>query len=559
MTEDSNNDADVFVYMGEEVSVVSSNIIRARVHPSVTELSSFFKDRRRLEEVELCDGLVYIGRHAFDGCRELRRVNIPSTVRVINESAFSSCRKLVDVELNEGIMNICEGAFASCRSLNRINLPSTVQTIEEYAFEDCKSMFSIEISDVTYVGEKVFNRCKSLRNIAISFDVIIADENTFRQCTDLKQLFGTQERIIDALVRRFDNLPIHKMIYYQSYNNTTSDQLRIATDSRTQQSSSGNQRDCMGMTPLHILACSTIQIIELYRVLIEQYPKNLVTKDGWRAVPLLYAVWGQAPDDIIQFLVGSHQSIYPNCKLNWTSMIRTLFRASAPLEVIQKLLTIHEESFPGQSINWDRVFERLTSPRKKHSLASKNTVRQLVKYSIAERISKIGIKLWRDEMTSLMNTDISKDTLLQVWLDGFRSKLVKYEKEYSNLKEATTILELVLWKKNMNDLVGEHACIKEMTNIENSNDREQYRINCGADIVIHHILPYLMPASCPTDDVTPHPISTTGPAETGSHFGNFVFQGYDQPLNYQMSGPTSGVIQSSSGGTSNIWGGVEWR
>ena len=36
MTEDSKNDADAFVYMGEEVSVVPSNIIRARVLPSVT-------------------------------------------------------------------------------------------------------------------------------------------------------------------------------------------------------------------------------------------------------------------------------------------------------------------------------------------------------------------------------------------------------------------------------------------------------------------------------------------------------------------------------------------
>jgi len=552
MAEDNDNDTDVFVYMGEGGR--PSNTIRVKVHPSVSELTTTFNDHRRLEEVELCDGLVHIGRHAFEGCHGLRRVNIPSTVSVINNYAFSRCWKLEDFEISEGVENICMGAFASCRSLRHITLPSTLRTIEEDAFEDCKSLFSAELSgNIYYIGGNVFKGCKSLRNIAISNDGIIADEkSTFRVCTDLGRLFDTPEEIFNALQHRFDNLPIHKMIYYQSYNNITSDQLRIETDSRTRQSSSDNQQDCLGMTPLHILACSTVQNLELYRVIVDNYPENLIVKDGWRAVPLLYAIWGRAPDEIVQFLVESYKFLYPNYKLNWTSMIRALFRASMPLEVIQNLLTIHEESFPGQSIRWDRVFERLTSPRKKHSLASKNIVRQLVKYSMAERISKIGIKQWRDDMTSMMNTNISKDTHLQVWLDGFRSKLVEYEKEYNNLKEATTMIELVLWKKQINDHChGEQRCNKEMTN----SLRKQYRINCGADIVIGHMLPYLMPA-CLTNDVTPHPISTTRPTETGSHFGNFVFQGYDQPLNYQMSGPTSGVIQSSS---NNIWGGVEWR
>ena len=519
MAEDSNNDADVFVYMGGLAA--PDDVVRARVHPSVTVIHPpAFEERRRLEEVELCDGLLYIGWQAFEGCRELRRVNIPSTVSVINNYAFSRCWKLQDFEISEGLENICIGAFASCRSLKHIVLPSTLRTIEEDAFEDCKSLFSVELSgDIYYIGGNVFKGCRSLRNIAISSDVVIADErSTFRQCTDLGRLFDRQEEIVNALHHRFDNLPIHKMIYYHTYNNVTPNQLNNATDSKTRQSRSGNQQDCLGMTPLHIMACSTVQNLELYKVLIEQFPENLVIKDGWRALPLIYAVWGRAPDEIIQFLVDSYKSIHPNYKLNWTSMIRTLLRASTPLEVIQKLLTILEESFPGQSVDWDRVFKRLTSPRKKHSLASKNTVRQLVKHSMAERISKIGIKQWRDEMTSMMNTDISKDTLLQVWLAGFRSKLVKYEKEYSNLKEATTLIELVLWKKMMNDQCREQRCNKEMTN--------NLRVNCGADIVIGHMLPYLMPA-CPTDDITPHPISTTGPTETGPHFGNYTFLGYD--------------------------------
>jgi hypothetical protein len=56
------------------------------------------------------------------------------------------------------------------------------------------------------------------------------------------------------------------------------------------------------MTPLHILACSSVHDLEVYRVIIEKYPTNLITEDRWGALPLLYAFWGAAPTKIIQVL-----------------------------------------------------------------------------------------------------------------------------------------------------------------------------------------------------------------------------------------------------------------
>lgn len=43
----------------------------------------------------------------------------------------------------------------------------------------------------------------------------------------------------------------------------------------------GNQQDCLGMTPLHILACLSIHDLKLYRVIVEKYPANLITEDRW--------------------------------------------------------------------------------------------------------------------------------------------------------------------------------------------------------------------------------------------------------------------------------------
>ena len=76
------------------------------------------------------------------------------------------------------------------------------------------------------------------------------------------------------------------------------------------------------------------------------------------------------------------------------------------------------------------------------------------------------------------------------WLDGVRLKLVEYEDEYNRLKEVTTILELAMWKKEMNE--SESKKKRKRTEEPDSDLREQCRVSCRADIVIEHVLPFLM-------------------------------------------------------------------
>jgi hypothetical protein len=68
--------------------------------------------------------------------------------------------------------------------------------------------------------------------------------------------------------------------------------------------------------------------IEVYRLIIENYLANLITKDRWGATPLLYAFWGAALAEIIQ----SYQSLYPNHTFNWTMMVETIGRCDTPKE-----------------------------------------------------------------------------------------------------------------------------------------------------------------------------------------------------------------------------------
>ena len=106
--------------------------------------------------------------------------------------------------------------------------------------EHAESLFSVELSEsVTHVESDACFDCASLRNVAIpQNDIEMGQNGALRGCKDLLQLFGSTEDIVNALKHRFDNLPIHKMLYYQSYESVRLEQLNNATNMRSGQSRS---------------------------------------------------------------------------------------------------------------------------------------------------------------------------------------------------------------------------------------------------------------------------------------------------------------------------------
>ena len=389
-------------------------------------------------------------------------------------------------------------------SLVVISAIQLVVSIPEEKRTDCASLFSLEIPEsTTRIYKDTFQctfsnvtiQCTSLRNIALPISCKV-EEGAFQFCkssyssADLKQLpnctnvFGesSERKIINALKLRFDNLPIHKMIYYQSYKNITSDQLRIATESSKRRSKSGNRQDCLGMTPLHILACSTTQNIQLYRVIVEKYPGNLVTEDNWGAIPLLYAVWGEAPDEIIQFLVQSYQTLYPEYRINWAKMADTLIRASTSTK---KLLAVHL-SFTNQCIDWRQIHDKLQLG------ISEKLFLFLVHCCSNRRINAIGVKQWRKDMQKTKALRYNENNQpgfanRREFITELQTKLVNLETKYQNVKEGVSLLELALWKTKINEESGRKRKIDE------SDLRLQCRVNCRADIVIEHMLKFLLP------------------------------------------------------------------
>jgi hypothetical protein len=371
-------------------------------------------------------------------------------------------------------------------------------------------MFSLELSEhIRKIENYAFFNCYCLRNVAFPPNSVFGGIEIFIEedvnvMTDLQRLFGSNANITREILHRFDELPIHSIVYYQSYHEGVLQRLVAAINTRSGRgrtlrsklNPTGNIQDCLGMTPLHILACSSVHDIELYRLIVEKYPTNLITEDRWGALPLLYAFWGAAPNEIIYFLLESYHSLYPNYEFNWTMMLETMGRTDTPKENMEYILQVKQMHFSEQPIDWEYLLDEFSLPSTFSSsgLPFQERMQFLFICGVSERVGSLPFKIWRDHITNMIHTaafEWSRDNL--VIFHGIRSKLDHFEDELPQLKEVTTILELALWKMKMNEKKSHQDIAtpsQKKIKSDESSIRQQCRVTCGPDVVLCHVLQF---------------------------------------------------------------------
>lgn len=134
----------------------------------------------------------------------LVEVKLPSTLKKIEQSAFSRCSALQSVDLN-GITTIDSWAFSGCKSLTDINLTGA-QSIGRYAFRSCSRLNNIDLSTVVHIGANAFEDCDSLSSVDLTSAVTIGSipeessystGETFKNCTSLREVkFGNNLQTI---------------------------------------------------------------------------------------------------------------------------------------------------------------------------------------------------------------------------------------------------------------------------------------------------------------------------------------------------------------------------
>jgi len=200
-----------------------------------------FYNLRRLETIDLPDGIKEIGHqafanctalasirfspqltsiqsHAFENCTALESISLPETVNSIGLSAFADCQSLASIIIPDAVTSVANASFSGCIALSYIKLPNTLQSIGASAFLNCNSLASFDTemvgddhrsiiinrelqafakagvdtytipSDVESIADDVFKNCDNLTNVYLPEGLLRIGSNAFGYCTGLSSV-----------------------------------------------------------------------------------------------------------------------------------------------------------------------------------------------------------------------------------------------------------------------------------------------------------------------------------------------------------------------------------
>ena len=177
-----------------------------------------FYECKSLRGIIIPDGVVSIGSCAFYNDVHMESVTIPSSVTEIRTHAFYNCAgeltvncnipdaykknsydtygtgafvgsKFTKVLIGENVSSIGARAFEDCKSLTSITIPNSVTLIGKRAFYDCDGLTSVTIpNSVTSIGEAAFCSCGNLTNVTLPDGITYICSDTFAYCSSLENI-----------------------------------------------------------------------------------------------------------------------------------------------------------------------------------------------------------------------------------------------------------------------------------------------------------------------------------------------------------------------------------
>lgn len=126
-----------------------------------------------LNSVTIPEGYDRLADNAFNGNNKITTFNLPSTLKLIGNSAFENCVALASITLNAGLENIGKHAFVGT-ALTKIDFPSSLRIINDAAFANLRIEDLKFNAGLYYIGNTAFglnNAIKGLKSIQIPASV----------------------------------------------------------------------------------------------------------------------------------------------------------------------------------------------------------------------------------------------------------------------------------------------------------------------------------------------------------------------------------------------------
>lgn len=132
--EEINVDADSASFVSED------GILYAKDKKSIWGYPENKSDR----EFTVPEGITEIRNNQFAFCKNLEKINLPSTLKTIGDFSFHGSINLKEIIIPEGTTSVGSCAFFACNSLERVVFPKTITSISANAFTSCIKLTTFE-------------------------------------------------------------------------------------------------------------------------------------------------------------------------------------------------------------------------------------------------------------------------------------------------------------------------------------------------------------------------------------------------------------------------------
>lgn len=148
-------------FSGSTLTVTGSGAIEDDYCP-------WYEYRNKITTLKIGEGVTYIGRYTFNLLENMTELQLPSTLRVINEFGFIACESIKKIDLPGGLQEIGRSAFSNCSALESIRIPDSVTKLDSFAFQYDRKLTKAHIgSGLVEIGDNPF--CDtSLTDITLS-------------------------------------------------------------------------------------------------------------------------------------------------------------------------------------------------------------------------------------------------------------------------------------------------------------------------------------------------------------------------------------------------------
>lgn len=127
----------VVAYSGDDAEITIPE--EHQGSPVTVLYDDLFKGHAEITEVHIPDSVTDIGGFVFDGCVNLRRINLPKNLENMWQYAFARCG-IEEIILPENVRQLVPFTFKDCKNLKKVVCNPGLREIGAWAFDGCDSL-----------------------------------------------------------------------------------------------------------------------------------------------------------------------------------------------------------------------------------------------------------------------------------------------------------------------------------------------------------------------------------------------------------------------------------